>query len=140
MSFEMDERMNERDLEPNLFATQHGRGRRRCNLGDRACELLYRFRERRALQRALPRLAPPFDRRFGESSLREMMRQQFRLGCCPGREAVAQRFGNMAVQDLPSALEEVLISCVLDEGVLETVVRFRRKTSDQRNVGISEPV
>jgi hypothetical protein len=46
----------------------------------------------------------------------------------------------MAVQNLPSALEQVLISCVLDEGVLETVVRFRRKTLDQQNVGISEPV
>ena len=76
----------ERDLKLDLLATQRRRGGQGRDLVERARELLRGFNQRRALQRPLSRFAPPFDRGFGQARLREVMRQQLRLGRSGGGE------------------------------------------------------
>ena len=80
ISFDMDEWGYQRDLKLDLLATQRGRGGQGRDLVKGTGELLDSFDQRRALQRPLSRFAPPFDGRFGEARLGEVVRQQLRLG------------------------------------------------------------
>ena len=57
----------------------------------------------------------------GSPASAEMMRQQLRLGRIAGCEVVAQDLGDAAVQNLTPALEQILISRVLNQRVLEAV-------------------
>ena len=68
-----------------------------------------------------------------------MMRDRLRLG----RRAfglIAQDFGGAAVQRLAAALEQALVGGVLDQRVLEAVVRLRRRALDEQNIGLGEPL
>jgi hypothetical protein len=67
--FDMLKRVREGDLKLDLFATQRGSGRQGCDLVQASGELRLGFDQRRALQRLLSRLAPPFDRCLGEARL-----------------------------------------------------------------------
>ena len=67
------------------------------------------------------------------------MRERFRLGCGRGGEAVAQNFGDAAVQHLAPALEQVFVGGVLDQRVLEAIVGVRRQALHQQDVGVGEP-
>ena len=83
-----------------------------------------RLLEGRAAQGLVARLAPPFDREIVEAGLGEMMGDDFRLG----RGAlglIAQDFGGAAVQRLAAALEQAVVGRVLDQRVLEAIVRLR---------------
>ena len=129
----------ERDLKLDLLATQRGRGGQGRDLVKRTCELLCGFNQRRALQRPLSRFAPPFDRSLGQARLREVMREQLRLGRSGGGKLVAQNLGDAAVQDLAPALEQILVSRVLDQRVLEAIFGFGRQALHQQDVGFGEP-
>jgi len=85
-----------------------------------------RFFEGRAAKREIAGLAPIFDRGLREASLGEMMGDQLRLGLDDIREFFAQGFGDAAVQDLPPALQEALVSRVLHQRVLEDVTSVGR--------------
>ena len=61
----------------------------------RPFELLCAFNKRGSRQRALSRFAPPFDSGFGQPCLREVMREQLRLGCSGGGKLIAQNFSPM---------------------------------------------
>ena len=85
-----------------------------------------RLLEGRAAKGLVARLAPPFDREIVEAGLREMMRDDF------GRSrrllrAFTQNFGGAPVQRLAAALEKAFVSRVLDQRVLEMVVRTGRR-------------
>ena len=54
----MEERVYQRDLKPDLFATQLGSGGQSSNLAESAAELLNGFNQRRARERPLTRFAP----------------------------------------------------------------------------------
>ena len=108
----------ERDLKFDLVAPQRRRGGQDRNPVQSAGELRNRFHQGRALQRPLSRLAPPFDRRFGNSGLRKVMRQQLWLDRRNGGEVVAQNLSDTTVQDLTPTPEQILISGVLNERVL----------------------
>ena len=64
----------------DLLATQRRRGGQGRDLRERTAELSCGVSQRRARQRPLSRLAPPFDSRFDEARLGEAMRQQLWLG------------------------------------------------------------
>ena len=101
--------------------------------GDRLAEMGDRLLEGRAAQSLVARLAPPFDREIVEAGLSEMMGKRFRLGRRPFG-LVAQNFSSAAVQRLAAALEQALVGRVLDQRVLETVVRLRSIALDEQNV------
>ena len=94
-----------------------------------------RLLEGRAAQRLVARLAPPFDGEIVEAGLGEMMRDRFGLGV-----RVAQRLGGAAMQRLAAALEQALVGRVLDQRVLEAIVRLRRRALDEQEVGLGEPL
>jgi hypothetical protein len=54
--------------------------------------------------------------------LGEVMREQFRLCGSSSVERVAQGFADAAVKYQPPALQQIFISSVLNERVLETIV------------------
>ena len=60
------------------------------DLVKRPFELLCAFKKRGSRQRALSRLAPPFDGGFGHARLREVMREQRRLGRSGAGKLIAQ--------------------------------------------------
>ena len=72
-----------------------------------------RLLECRAAQGLMTRLSPPFDREFVEAGLGEMMGDDFRLGR-RGLWLSDQNFCRAAVQRLAAALEQAVISRVLD--------------------------
>ena len=90
----------------------------------------YGLLERRAAQRLIACLAPPFDGEIVEPSLREMMGNDFWLD---GRAVriVAQEFGRATVQRPPAALEQTVVGCVLDQCMLEAIIGPRRRTLDK---------
>jgi hypothetical protein len=53
---------------------------------------------------------------------------------------VPQKLGGSAVQRLPAALEEAVVSRVLDQRVLEAIVGLRRRALDKQEVGLGEPI
>jgi len=52
-----------------------------------------------------------------------MMGDDFRLGC-RALGGIMQDFGGAAVQRLPAALEQAVVGRILDQSVLETIVRL----------------
>jgi hypothetical protein len=64
------------------------------------------------------------------------MCQQLRLG--RGGDIIKQDFGDAAVQNLASALEQILIGCALNERVLETIVCGGREPLHQQDVSVRE--
>src|SRR5271166_4279035 len=97
-----------------------------------------RLLEGRAAQGLIAGLAPILDRLLGEAGLGEMVRENFRLGGRAIRELVAQRFGGAAVKRLTAAFEQVFVSRVLDQCVLEAVFGVWRQALDQQDVGLGE--
>src|SRR5215469_14036486 len=89
-------------------------------------------------QRLVAGLAPPFDGGVGQTRLRRVMRQHFRLGRRRVREAVAQNLGDTPMQDLPPALEKIFIGRILNKRVLEAIVGVRREALDEQNIGFRE--
>jgi hypothetical protein len=85
-------------------------------------------------------LYPTIRPHLGEAGLRKMMSQYFRLGRSSTGGLVAQGFADAAVQHQAPALEQILISSVLNERVLEAIVRIWWQTLHQEDVGIGEPV
>ena len=74
-----------------------------------------------------------------EAGLGEVSRDRLRLG----RRtlwAVAQEFGGAPVQCAAAALQQALVGRVLDQRVLEAVVRPRPLALDEKDVGLSEPL
>src|SRR5215467_10259759 len=90
-------------------------------------------------QRLVAGFAPPFDRGFDQPRLREVMREQLRLGRSGGDKLIAQNLTRAAVQCLATALKQVLISRILNERMLKAVFGFRRETLDQEYVGLGQP-
>src|SRR6516164_2888865 len=90
------------------------------------------------MQRLVAGLAPPFDGRVGQSCLRKMMRQHFRLG----RRSVGKRsrknLGEAPMQHLPPALEEIFVGRILNKRVLEAIVGARREALDEQNISVRE--
>src|SRR5215471_15519938 len=89
-------------------------------------------------QRLVAGLAPPFDGGLGQSSLRKVMRQHFRLGRRSVGEAVTQNLGDAPMQHLPPALEKIFVGCILNKRVLEAIVAVRREALDEQNIGFRE--
>ena len=106
---------------------------------DRFAEMGDRLLEGRAVQGLVARLAPPFDGEIVEPSLCEMMRDRFWLGRRAFR-VVAQKLSGPPVQRLPTALEKAVIGGVLDQRVLEPVIRLRRRTLNKQQVGVGKPI
>ena len=136
------ERQNirESDFKLDLFATQGWRGRQSRDLSKRSFELLRGFNKRGSRQGSLSRYAPPFDSGFGQPRLREVMREQLRLGCSSGGKLIAENLACAAVQSLATALEQVLMSRILNERMLKAVFGFWRKALHQEYVGLSQPL
>src|SRR5207344_815869 len=123
VSFDVNEWCYERDLKVDLVATQRGSTGQRRDLAECTRELLCCFDQCGALQGAVPSFAPPFHSCFAEARLGEMMRQQLRLGRTVADETVAQCLADATVKKLPPALKEILVGCILNECVLESIVR-----------------
>ena len=89
-----------------------------------------RFLEGRTAQCLIARLAPPFDREIIEAGLGEMSGDRLGLR----RRAlgvVAQEFGGAPVQRSAAALQKAFVGGVLDQRVLEAVVRPRPIALDE---------
>ena len=81
---------------------------------------------------AVARLAPPFDGDVVKAGLGEMVRDEFRFGCC-GLGLVEKDFGGAAVQYLPAALEQAVVGRVLDQAMFEAIARLRARPSAMRS-------
>ena len=86
-------------------------------------------------QSLIARLAPPLDREVVEPGLGEMMGDDFRPGC-GALGVIAQNFRRAAVQHLAAALEQAVVGGVLDQRVLETIVRLRAPVLGDEEVRI----
>jgi hypothetical protein len=84
-----------------------------------------------------PPFRDSFNGHFREAPLGEVMRQQLRLGRRGVGKMVAQNFGDAAVQHLTPALEQILISRILNERVLEPIVGFGRQALHQVSASAS---
>ena len=73
VTFDVDKRSYERYLEPNLLATQLGRGRQARDLAQSTGKLSHGFNKRRVFKGSLCGFVPPFYRRFGKARLCEVM-------------------------------------------------------------------
>src|SRR5262249_28082289 len=124
----------------DLFAPQLRRDRQGRDLIKRPFELLLSFNKRGSRQGALSGFAPPFDSTIRQPCLREVMREQLRLGCSSGWKLIAENFARTAMQRLATALEQVLIGRILDQRVFKAVVGFRWKALYQEYVGLSQPL
>src|SRR5271167_5005243 len=102
---------------------------------DRLAEMGNRFLESGAAESLIARLAPPFNRKIVEPGLGEMMGDDLGFGV-----SVAQGLGGAAVQRLAAAPEQALVGGVLDQRVLEAIVRLRPAALDDQKVGLSEPL
>jgi hypothetical protein len=69
----------------------------------------------------------------------EMMRDDFRRRC-GALWNIAQNFGRTAVQHLAAALEQAVVGRVLDQRVLEAIVRLCRRALDEKDIRMSEPL
>ena len=98
------------------------------------------FNECRALQGSLSRFGPPLIAASIQTRVCKVMRQQFRFGCSVGGELVAKDLAHAAVQNLAPALEQILISRILNERVLEAIIGSRREALHQQDVGFGEPL
>jgi hypothetical protein len=105
---------------------------------DGFAEMCNRLLKGGTAQRLVAGLAPPFDRRINQTSLREMMRQHFGLSRRLVVEAIAQSLRYAAMQDLAPALQEILIGRVLNERVLEAIVAFGQYAFHQHDVGVGK--
>ena len=104
--------------------------------GDRLVEMRDRLLKGRSAERLVAGLAPPFDRKIVEAGLREMMGDRFGFG----RHAFAQDLGGPGLYCLAPAFEQAVIGCVLDQRVLEAIVRVRRRALDKQQVGVGKPL
>ena len=86
-------------------------------------------------QSLIARLAPPFDGLVVEAGCGEMMGDLFGLGV-----RFAQRLGCATMQRLPAALEQTVVSCILDQRVPKTIVGLRRRALDKQETGFGEPI
>src|SRR6516162_7043991 len=75
-------------------------------LADRLFEMRDRLVVGGSVQRPVALLDPPFDGRFAEPPLREMMGDDLRLDLGHCLEPIAQGLSNAPVQYLPAALEQ----------------------------------
>jgi len=53
---------------------------------------------------------------------------------------VSQRLSRAPMQGLSAALEQTVVSCVLDQRVLEAIVGLRWRALDEQKVGVGEPI
>ena len=72
---------------------------------------------------------PVVDGLLGETPLREMVRQELRLGLGRLREVSFKHLRDASMQLLAPGLEQRLVGRVLDEGVLEAVARLGRRAA-----------
>ena len=107
--------------------------------GDRLAEMGDRLLEGRAAKGLIARPAPPFDGLVVETRFREMMGDDFRLGRGAVR-LIAQEFGCAAVQRLSAALEQAVVGRVLDQRVLEAIVRLMARALGDEEVRVSESI
>ena len=124
---------------PLARVARHLSVRRLVRHRDRLAEMGDRLLEGRAAQGLVARLAPPFDRKVVEAGLGEMMGDDFRLGC-GALGLIAQDFGGAAVQRLPAALEQAVVGGVLDQRVLEAIIRLEAGALGDEEVRVGEPV
>ena len=54
-------------------------------------------------------------------------------------EAIPQSLSDAAMQDLTTALQEILVSGVLNERMLEAIITFGQHAFNQHDVGIRKP-
>jgi hypothetical protein len=85
-----------------------------------------------APHRQLASRAPERDGDLGEACSGEVMRQRLGLGGLDVREALLDYPRDLAVQLLPSTLEQRVVRCVLHQRVLEGVGRLRWRASAKR--------
>ena len=102
---------------------------------DRSAQMGDRLLEGRAAKGRIACLAPPFDREIVETGFSEMMGNRFWLGGGALR-LLDQDFRRAAVQGLAAALEQALVGCVLDQRVLEPVIRLRTGALNEQDVGL----
>src|SRR5215471_14220166 len=125
----------ERDLKPNLLASELGSGRQGLDLGKRTSELLCGFNQRRALQRPLSRSAPEARGLLDQAGLGAVTRQQLRLTLGDIRELAPECFGDTSVKRASWLAQQRAIGGVPHQGMLEQVGRIRRHTLREQQTG-----
>ena len=126
-------------LAPLIRGGRRRPGRRLVRQGDRFAEMGDRLLERRTAQGLVAGLAPPFDREVVEAGLGEVMGDDFWLG----RGAlglIAQDFRGAAVQRVAAAPEQAVVGRVLDQRVLEAIVRLPAGALRDEEVRAGEPI
>src|SRR5215471_2378350 len=83
-------------------------------------------------------LEPVIDGGFNEAGCREVVRHDFRLARHDAGKALLECACNLAVQSLPTALEQALISRIPHQRVLEAVNGIRRLATAEYELGLLE--
>src|SRR5262249_8825143 len=120
------QRMTVRGLQPQPEQSLGRTSGQSFGQSDRLFEVRDRLVVGGSVQGPVTRLNSPFDGRFVEPRLREMMGDDLRLNLGYCLKPVAQGLGNALVQHLAAALEQVLVGRVLHQRVLEAVDGFGR--------------
>src|SRR5262249_14079383 len=132
----MHERVYERDLKPNLLATQRGSSGQSSNKVERAGELSYRFYQRRTRQRLLSRFAPQARCFLNQARLGAMARQQLGLALNDFGELTFNSFRDTRVE-YPSRLsQQCSVGRVLHKCVLDQISRVRWNALSEQQTGL----
>ena len=107
--------------------------------GDCLAEMADGLLEGGAAQGLVAALAPPFDGEIVEAGLREMMGDDFWRGC-GALGLIAQDFRGAAVQRLAAAFQQAVVRRVLDQRVLEAIVRLMARAFGDEEVRAGEPI
>ncbi len=92
----------------------------------------------RAFKGAITCPLPIFDRLFGRACFSVVVSQQFGFCLCPLREPSFQDLCDATMQSLAFALEQALVSRILNERMLEGVARIRWRAALKQQLGIDE--
>ncbi len=107
---------------------------------ERAGEVVDRLHIGRTLDGSFAGALPMRDRRYRLTGLRIVMREQFRFAVRDLGMFPHQRLGDRAMQPLPLAMQQPLVCCISDQGVLEDIALRDRRTATEHQLGRHEIV
>src|SRR5262245_39112504 len=91
---------------------------------------------RRAAEREMTSLEPIVDGRVNEAGFREVVRHDFGLARRDLGKLLLEGARNLAMQLMPSALEQALIGRIPHKRMLEAVDGFRRLAAAEHQLGL----
>ena len=135
LSFDVEERRDERHLKFDLLATQRGGAGQGRDLVEGARELSNRFEQRGGLQRPLSGSAPKARGLFDQPGFGPVTREYLRSVLSNVREVPFESFRDASVQRTSRFAQKGAVGRILNQRVLKEITRMRRYTLREQYPG-----